>query len=128
MKLGKFQSRGQRGITLVQTLVALGIFAFIGVAFISGLATAFRSQDINREQVTAENLVRAALEEIRFLSYQASYTPTVTAPTGYSISVTTTDYCTPEPCTPDANIQKNVVTISRDGETMVTVEDLNTKR
>ena len=129
--LGKERARflrGQRGFTLIETLIALGILAFIGAAYLSALHTGFRSYDITREHVMAENLVRAQLEDIHYQPYQDSYVVTVPLPREYSITIDTQPYCWPEPCTPDGNIQKNTVTVSRGGKSLLTVADLKTRR
>ena len=132
--------RGQDGLTLMEMLVSMAILGVIGVGFMSGMTTAFRARDISRERVTAENLARNQLEYIRYVAYDAlDYgaevpPPSITVPAGYSITVTTTDYCDGtgepgfEPCYDPANIQKNTVKVSRDGRTLVTVEDLKTRR
>ena len=121
--------KNERGFTLLEVIVALGIFGVVGVAFIAALSSSFQTQDITKEQVQGENLVRSALEEIRFLPYQATYTPSVPVPTQYALTVTTTQYVdalgTPYPLT---EIQKNTATASRDGRALVTVEDLKTLR
>ena len=120
--------RDQPGFTLIEVLIALGILGAVGVGILSGLNTAFRAQDINREHVVAENLTRAVLEDIRFQSYQDSYTVTVPVPSGYSFTTDTQPYCTPQPCTPDNNLQRNAVTVLRGGQGVVTVEDLKVRR
>ena len=117
-------------------LVAVGILAMVGVAFMAALGTGYQSQDLTRERVTGENLARAALEKIRSLPYEDTAIPspyeddllTVPTPVGYSISVTTEYFCAPEPCDFDDYLQKNTVTVSRGGKPVVTVEDLKAKR
>ena len=128
MRLGRLFSKDQRGLTLIEVIVAMAILGFIGVGFMTALSTGFRSQSIKEEQVIGHNLVRAALEEIRSLPYQDSYTLTTPLPNGYSIAVVTEDFCWPEPCIPDNNLQKNMATVSRDGDIVVTVEDLKARR
>ena len=133
MRITRFFSGDQGGLTLVETLVALGILGFIGVGFMTALSTGFRSEGIKEEQVIGNNLVRAALEEIRSQDYLTSdspspYTITVPLPDGYSIAVVTEDFCWPEPCTLDGKLQKNTATVSRDGAIVVTVEDLKARR
>ena len=120
--------RGEGGFTLLEMLVAVAILGLVGVGIMAALGTGFRSQDITREQVRAENLVRGALEEIRNQTYLASYTLTVPVPSGYSIAVDTQPYCLAPDCQSDDNIQKNTVTVSRDGKHLVTIEDLKTRR
>ena len=123
------------GFTLLEVIVALGIFGVVGVAFIIALSSAFQTQDITREQVQGENLARAQLEYIRsqdFVQAPAPYiTPAsgISVPPGYSITVQTTQYVDPSGTAyPVAEIQKNTVTVSRDGKSLVTVEDLKTLR
>ena len=136
---GTGQHGSQGGFGLLEMLVAVGILAMVGVAFMAALGTGYQSQDLTRERVTGENLARAALEKIRSLPYEDTAIPspyeddllTVPTPVGYSISVTTEDFCAPEPgCLPvtDFNIQKNTVTVSRGGKMVVSVEDLKARR
>ena len=123
--------RAERGFTLIEVLVALAIFGFVGVGIMAGLATGFRAQDTNRVHTIGENLARAVLEDIRFKPYENDndYSPfSVPVPSGYSFAVTTVPYCAPEPCTPDDNLQKNTVTALRGGKAILTVEDLKVRR
>ena len=119
---------GERGFTLIEILVGLGILGAISVAFMAGLGSIFRAQDINREQVAAQNLVRAQLEDIRNQAYLDSYSVGVPLLSGYSIAIDTQPFCAPEPCTSDNNVQENSVTVSRNGSAVVTVTDLKTRR
>jgi len=94
----------QRGISLIETLIALGILALIGVAFISSLTTAYNSVDLYDEQTQAEALIRTQLEDIRDSPYADScvYPTTVELPPQYSISINVTALDTPT-CTADGN-------------------------
>ena len=121
----------ERGFTLIEVLVALGIFGFVGVGILAGLSTAFRAQDINRVHTVGENLARAVLEEVRFQDYENDndYSPlAVPVPGGYSFTVTAVPFCAPEPCTPDDNLQKITVRTFRGGESILTMEDLKVRR
>lgn len=132
--------RRQSGFTLMEILIAQAILGVIGVVFLMALGTSFRAQGVNREEFTAEYLARAQLEYIRLIPYDASNydddvpPPGVTLPSGYTITVTTEDYCDGvgeagyEPCYDPANIQKNTVKIFRDGQGVTSIEDLKTRR
>ena len=130
-RLGAIVRRAERGFTLIEVLVALGIFGFVGLGIMGGLATAYRAQDTNRVHIVGENLARAVLEEIRSKLYEDDndYSPfSVPVPYRYSFTVTTVPYCATEGCTPDDNLQKNTVTALRGGEAILTVEDLKVRR
>ena len=127
-RLGAIVRRAERGFTLIEVLVALGIFGFVGLGIMGGLATGLRAQDSNRVHTIGENLVRAVLEDIRSQPYEDSYTVAAPVPSGFSFSVTTDPYpCAPEPCT-ELNLQKNTVTTFRGGKAILTVEDLKVRR
>ena len=130
-RLGAIVRRAERGFTLIEVLVALGIFGFVGLGIMGGLATAFRAQDTNRIHTIGENLARAVLEDIRFKDYENDndYSPfSVPVPHGYSFTVTTVPFCAPKPCEEDINLQKITVTTLRGGEAILTVEDLKVRR
>ena len=144
----------QHGVSMLEIMVAVGILGVAGVALLLGMNTAFRSQDISREQVRGENLARAQLEYIRFVDYDSNYSdgctlnaipvpvcvppPDALIPSDYSITVTTSDYCDglgpdglpggDSDCYPSAEIQKNAVSVFRNGKGLIVVEDLRTKR
>ena len=129
-RLTAITRRAERGFTLIEVLVALGIFGFVGIGILAGLGTGFRAQDSNRVHTIGENLARAVLEDIRFKDYEDDndYSPfSVPVPSGFSFTVTTVPYCAPEPCTPDGNLQHTAVTTFR-GDPILTVEDLKVRR
>ena len=110
--LGKASVRffqGQRGISLIETVAALGILGVIGVAFLTALFTTSKSTDLYEQRVTAQSLAQSQLEEIKASDYSGdnnSYTGTISSP-GYTISISTV--------TQEAGKQEVTVAVSRDG-------------
>ena len=117
--------RDERGIALVESLVAVGILGTTVVTLIISLATgsiAIRETD---EEVVVQSLARTQLEYIKGYTYDPDATtyPAVATPPGYSISVGVSS-------TPDADpdIQKVTANISREGTLILTIEDYKVNR
>jgi type II secretory pathway pseudopilin PulG len=117
--------KGQIGLGLVETLVAVAVLGTSVVAFISGLSAgslAIREQD---RTMVAQGLAQTQLEYTKSYAYNAgaSTYPTVSAPPGYSISVGVSAV----PNT-DTNMQKITVTVSREDAATVTIEGYKANR
>jgi len=124
-KLKRALVGGREGVALVEVLVAVAILGITLVVFLSAVSTGSVGVAKTEERVTAENLARSQLEYTKsqtYLAAPASY-PTVTPPAGYAISAEAASI-------PDADsaIQKITVSVTRDGETLVTVEDFKVDR
>jgi len=116
---------GQDGVGLVEVLVAVAILGVTLVAFLTAISTGSLGVATTEERVTAENLARSQLEYTKsqvYLAAPASYA-TVTPPTGYAVSADGASI-------PEGNsaIQKITVTVTRNGETLLTVEDYKVDR
>jgi prepilin-type N-terminal cleavage/methylation domain-containing protein len=99
MKEARFGSRliktlrdSSRGVTLIEVLVALALFAIIGIAFAGGLGTASRAVLIGDIRTNAESLARTQMEYIKELDYQEApsggvynYTKIADIPERYSV-------------------------------------------
>ncbi len=118
---------GQDGVGLVETLVAVAILGVTLVTLLAAISTGSIGVATTEERVTAENLARSQLEYTKSEAYlpvvPASYA-TVTPPAGYTVSAEATSII-PEG---DSSVQKITVTITRDGDTLMTVEDFKVNR
>jgi type II secretory pathway pseudopilin PulG len=117
--------RGQKGLGLVETLIALTILGTATVAFVGALSAGSIATGTQDEQVVAQSLAQSQLEYTKNYAYDpgAVTYPTLAAPEGYGISVTVAAV----PGT-DTNIQKITVTITRDGQNLLVVEDYKVNR
>ena len=116
---------GQEGVGLVETLVAVAILGVTLVTLLAAISTGSIGVATTEERVSAENLARSQLEYAKSQSYltaPASYA-TVTPLAGYAISADATSI--PEG---DSSVQKITVTVTRDGDTLLTVEDYKVDR
>ncbi len=115
----------ERGLSLVESLIAVAIVGTTAVVFVVALSTGSIAVRENNQEVVAQSLARTQLEYTKGYPYDpipASY-PTVNATAGYAISVNVT--ATPDT---DTDIQKITVTISREGEDILTVVDYKVNR
>jgi type II secretory pathway pseudopilin PulG len=122
---GKNRAYGQKGLGLVETLVAVAILGTSVVAFVAALSAGSIAVGEQDEKVVAQSLAQTQLEYTKSYPYdpEATTYPTVDTPESYVISVDVASI----PDT-DADIQKITVIISRDSETILTVEDYKVNR
>ena len=131
--LGLF--RGEKGFSLLEVLVAVGILGFIGAGIITALNTNYKATGILDEQVTATNLATAYIENIKQLPYAASYpgaSNNITIPSQYNVVIdveTSSDGTNFYPPTGSDNetFQKIVVSISHGGRPVFSICAFRTK-
>jgi len=69
--------RGQRGISLIETLLGLALLGIFAVAFLTGLFTISKAVSLSQESVSVDSLVKSQIEYIRVQDYVAvdDYSP-----------------------------------------------------
>ena len=126
----------QKGLTLVEVLIALTVFAAISVSLFIALNVSHKTTHSVNEQTTAESLTRAELEYIKSCDYDAENNPPVygvdpdlVIPAKYSIEVTA-ERLDPEGdgTENDDGIQKVTVEIYYDGELVLTTVSYKVNR
>ena len=138
--------RDQRGLSLLENLIAVALVAFIIAAYLTLLNTGFKSTDLTDSRVAAQNLVRVQLEYIRSQDYFEPPTstylippgsdpgayavppPGVTPPSGFDMTVEITQFCDGTTCYPLNEIQHVRTRVSREGRPLASVADLKTSR
>jgi len=112
----------ERGIALIETLIALALLGAIGVAFLGGLGTATKASIVTNEQATAESLVRSEIEYVKKCVYQYDASqypvnPGLTIPQSWSVPPPVVELVHAS----DDGIQEVTVTAERNGETMLSI-------
>jgi type II secretory pathway pseudopilin PulG len=118
-------ARAERGLGMVETLVAVAILGTSVVAFVVALSTGTLAVNNQDEEVVAQRLAQTQLEYTKSYAYdvEASTYPEVAAPGGYNVVVDVNAV----PNTDD-DIQKITVTILHHGNGVLTVEDYKVNR
>jgi len=119
--------RKEKGIALIETLVALAIVGVVAVTFLGGVGTATKATVISNEQATAESLVRSEIEYVRKCAYQYhdapgdpavySVDPALTIPQGWVVPPPVVELVHAT----DDGIQKVTVTAEHHGEAILSV-------
>ncbi len=123
----KVPGKDQRGLGIVESMVAVAILGITVVTFVTALSTVSIAAREGEHEFVAQRLAQAELEYVRSYPYDPGATTysteDVDTPEGYAISVTADSI----PGT-DTNIQIIAVTVSLDGEDILTLEDYKVNR
>ncbi len=132
---GRFRLfRGQRGFTLMEVLVAVGILGFIGVAFMMALDTSYRGTSTLDEKIVGRTLVINYLEAIKSAPYATTYPDVgdnITVPFQYSVVVNTecsSDGENFSACTGGETLQEITIMVSREGRPVYSTCTYRSKR
>jgi prepilin-type N-terminal cleavage/methylation domain-containing protein len=120
MRIKIFKS--QKGLSLIETVVAVAILGIITIAFLSALATTSTARATNDERTSAKILAESIIENIKTDNYSLEYTPVIPPEfPGYTANVTTTSER-------NGNIQKIIVTVTHQGHEVLTLESYKVDR
>ena len=121
------------GITLMETVIALALFSTVGVAVLMGVRAAHTSSDRVNASAVAENLARNQMEYVYTLPYVApsgAYASVAndqalnfSIPSGFAVSAAAQNYVSDSYT---GTIEKVVVTVTRDGQSVLILESLRT--
>ena len=116
------QLREDRGLVLLESLVALAILALTAAAYLGGLSTVFRAGSVSDVRSTGESLAVSQLEQLRdtaysynATAYNAAAVPGAADYTGYAVNITAAALNSP-----DDGVQRLTVNVTRYGETVYT--------
>lgn len=120
--------KSEKGISLIEELVALAIIGLIAVLFLSSMDTTYRGATTTKQIDTARVLAQGQMEYVKKLDYSSSgvYTPQTISSTdypGYSATIAATPAAQR-----DSLIQTITVNITRNGKTVATLQDCKVKR
>jgi prepilin-type N-terminal cleavage/methylation domain-containing protein len=118
---------GERGLTLIEVLVALSILAAVSTTFLLGMTTSSKAVMVNKEQITAESLAKSQMEYIKRQDYRVDQPydklEQDQIPSGYDIEFAV-ERLDPrgDGTDNDDALQKITITIACNGETTFTLE------
>ena len=118
--------RSQRGIGLVETLIAVAVLGTAVTTFIVALSTGMLGIGTQDEGRVSQGLAQSQMEYVKSLDFVtgASSYPSIDTPSGYEIQVNVASL--PEPA--DTDIQLITVEILRDGQNVLTLDGYKVNR
>ncbi len=121
----RVQLNSQKGIGLVETLIAVAILGTAVVAFIVALSAGSLTVNEQNKETAAQGLAQTQMEYTKNYPYDegAGTYPVLDTPDTYSVAVDVLAV----PGT-DTNIQKITVTVLKDGVNIFTVSDYKVNR
>ena len=131
---GRFRSAvsNSLGLTLMETVIALAMFAYAGTAVLLGVVAAHTSSDRVSASAVAENLARNQMEYVLSQTYVAApgnypsvgddLSLNINIPSGFAVSAAAQTYLADDGYT--GSIEKIVVTVTRDGQSILVLESL----
>ena len=146
--------RNEKGISLIEVIIAIALLGIIGLAFLGALSTASNAIFITDERATAESLARTEMEYIKRQSYcdddyipWAYELPSGTSPIGqfpdwwdsdhtlpdgydnYSVTVSATSLDPDEDGTGDDDgLRLITITVNHLGDEVITLEGYKSAR
>ena len=119
------------GMTLIETLVALGILAAVGVTFLVGMTVSSEAIMVSQERVTAESLAKSQMEYINSQPYDEDNNPPqydklggMPDSHGYDMEISAIRLDPLENGSDnDDGLQQITITVNRGGETLLSLVD-----
>jgi type II secretory pathway pseudopilin PulG len=118
---------GELGLTLIEAVVALAILGMAAVIFLGGLSIASKATIISQERVTAENLAKSQVEQLKnenyrpFGNYLEINISTELQNQGYAIDLVEVEQIAD-------GLQKITIAVSRNGEEIFEIEAYKLER
>jgi type II secretory pathway pseudopilin PulG len=117
--------QSERGVALVEALVAVAIAGTALVMFLSGMSSGLLATSQSDRLSTAHELARSQIETTKAAAYQAppATYPSIPAPSGYAVTATASAIAGAGP-----GIELIQVDVSRDGVVVFTLQDYKVDR
>jgi type II secretory pathway pseudopilin PulG len=109
--------RGEKGISLIETLIAIALLGIIGGTLLAGMSGVYKATPIAKEQDIGKSLAQSQLEYVLQEEYKLSYSP-APIPSNYGNYTVTIDTDSFR----DGNIEKITVTIRHNGKEVSELE------
>src|SRR5438445_13608369 len=81
MHLNRRNEKSRGGFTLMEAVIGMGVVGILITALYSALATGFRTEQLDREDIRATQLLIEKMDQLRVISWEQLTDPTITPAT-----------------------------------------------
>lgn len=113
----------ERGVSLIETIIALALLGIIGATFLGALATTSNARSIADERASAKIIAESQMENVKKRAYAFSYDP-VPIPDEYAGYTAEVDVYPMR----NGQIQKITITICHHDQDVTTLESYKVSR
>jgi prepilin-type N-terminal cleavage/methylation domain-containing protein len=118
-RTGYFAVKSQRGFSLIEVVIAIGLLGIVGVALANGLSGSSKALITADERTTAESLARTQMESIVLQPFSTSGNYTVVSmPASYEAVITVAPVM--DNGIPRENIQRVMIVVRHGGKNILT--------
>lgn len=114
--------KGEKGLSLIETIAAVALLGLIGASFLGGLATTSTARVTADERASAKILAETIMENVKKQSYATTYEFTI--PDQYEGYTATIDAVKER----NSNIQKVTITVHHRDNDVITLESYKVNR
>jgi type II secretory pathway pseudopilin PulG len=106
---------GEKGISLIETLIAIALLGIVGTSLMAGMSGVYRAMPIENELDIGKSLAQSQMELVMERPYALSYSPSPVPDiyANYTVHIATAPFR-------DSNIEKITITVNH-GEKEVSV-------
>jgi prepilin-type N-terminal cleavage/methylation domain-containing protein len=117
----KLSGAGEKGVSLIETLIAIALLGIIGTSLMSGMMGIYRATPIASEQDIGKSLAQSQMEYVMERPYALSYTPSLVPSIypSYTVQISTDPFR-------DGNIEKITVTVRHEDKEVSILEAYKT--
>lgn len=114
--------KGEKGMTLIETIAAVALLGLIGASFLSGLATTSTARVTADVRASSKILAETILEDVKKQAYASSYDFDIPPEyPGYTATINATKQR-------NNNIELIIVTVQHKGEDVFSLESYKVSR